>query len=64
MQSDVDNDFKERQQKHLDYFNSYPSTLSSTVISNKESLQKIKCKLDTMSHSISKFDYQLNKVKK
>eukprot|EP00957_Ditylum_brightwellii_P111974 8539142-Ditylum_brightwellii.AAC.1 len=64
MQSDMDTDFKERQQKHLNYFNNSPSTLSSTVVSNKESLQKIESKLNTMSHNISKFDYQLNKAEK
>eukprot|EP00957_Ditylum_brightwellii_P100550 7664336-Ditylum_brightwellii.AAC.1 len=62
LQSDMDNNFKERQQKHLDYFNNCLSPLSSTVISNKDSLQKIKSKLNTMSHNVSKFNYQLNKV--
>eukprot|EP00957_Ditylum_brightwellii_P120939 9223729-Ditylum_brightwellii.AAC.1 len=53
MHSDMDNGFKERQQKHLNYFNNCLSTLSSTVVSNKEFLQKIESNLDTMSHNIS-----------
>eukprot|EP00957_Ditylum_brightwellii_P018115 1364305-Ditylum_brightwellii.AAC.2 len=61
MKTDIDNDFKERQQKHIDYFTSCLSTLSSTVVSNKEPLQKVKPKLDTMAHTVSKLDYQLNK---
>eukprot|EP00957_Ditylum_brightwellii_P106607 8133100-Ditylum_brightwellii.AAC.1 len=60
MQTDIDNNFKERQQKHINYFTSCLSTLSSTVISNKESLQKVKSKLDIMTHIVSKLKYQLN----
>eukprot|EP00957_Ditylum_brightwellii_P171648 13067887-Ditylum_brightwellii.AAC.1 len=39
------------------------STLSSTVVSNKESLQKIESELDSVPHTVSKLDYQLNKEK-
>eukprot|EP00957_Ditylum_brightwellii_P205991 15346332-Ditylum_brightwellii.AAC.1 len=38
--------------------------INTTVFSNEESLQKIESKLNTMSHNISKFYYQLNKAEK
>eukprot|EP00957_Ditylum_brightwellii_P022366 1687236-Ditylum_brightwellii.AAC.1 len=62
MQSDMDNNFKAMKQRHFNYFNNCLLTLSSTVISNQECLQKIKSNLNNVSHIISKFDYQLNKA--
>eukprot|EP00957_Ditylum_brightwellii_P158051 12031068-Ditylum_brightwellii.AAC.1 len=60
IQSEIDNIINKSQQKHLDYFNSCLSTISSNVDSNKESLQNIESKLDAMS----KFEYQINKAEK
>eukprot|EP00957_Ditylum_brightwellii_P211810 15366627-Ditylum_brightwellii.AAC.1 len=51
-------------EKQFNYLANYMTKLSSTVISNKESLQKIESDLDTKSYNISKFDYQLNKVER
>eukprot|EP00957_Ditylum_brightwellii_P141020 10743265-Ditylum_brightwellii.AAC.1 len=63
MQTGIDNNFKERQQKHIDYFTSYLITLSSNVVSNKESLQKIKSNFNVVTQTISKLNTRLSKEK-
>eukprot|EP00957_Ditylum_brightwellii_P113727 8670947-Ditylum_brightwellii.AAC.1 len=59
MQFDMDNNFKVRQQKHLDFFNSCLSTLSSTVVLNEESLKKLESNLNIMTQTVSKFEHKL-----
>eukprot|EP00957_Ditylum_brightwellii_P061396 4660381-Ditylum_brightwellii.AAC.1 len=62
-QTDMHNDFQARQQKNLDYFNSCLSTLSSTVISNADSLKKTESKLDVATQNISKLETKLDSQK-
>eukprot|EP00957_Ditylum_brightwellii_P104433 7954777-Ditylum_brightwellii.AAC.1 len=56
--------FQDMHEEKFDYFTNCMKTLSSTVISNEESLQKTESKIDKMSCNISKFNYRLNKEEK
>eukprot|EP00957_Ditylum_brightwellii_P211834 15366655-Ditylum_brightwellii.AAC.1 len=57
MQSEMNQQFQDMQQKQFNWFTNCLTTLSSTVVSNKESLQKIESNLNNVTRTISKFKY-------
>eukprot|EP00957_Ditylum_brightwellii_P123697 9430354-Ditylum_brightwellii.AAC.1 len=61
MQSEMNQQFQDMHQRQFNCFTNCLTTLSSNVISNKESLQKTKSNLDNMTRTVSKFEYQLKK---
>eukprot|EP00957_Ditylum_brightwellii_P161768 12316721-Ditylum_brightwellii.AAC.1 len=52
---------QELKEEEIMLFAEFMTKISTTVYSNKESLKKVESKLDTMTHTVSKLDYQLNK---
>eukprot|EP00957_Ditylum_brightwellii_P186733 14219054-Ditylum_brightwellii.AAC.1 len=52
-------DFQKRQERQANTFAGYISERSSKVISNKESWQKVKSNLNTVTQTASKLDHKL-----
>eukprot|EP00957_Ditylum_brightwellii_P057260 4339326-Ditylum_brightwellii.AAC.1 len=61
MEEDLKQDIQNLQQRQANIFTGYISQLSTKIISNTESLKKVKCNLNTVTQTVSKLDYQLNK---
>eukprot|EP00957_Ditylum_brightwellii_P122754 9361076-Ditylum_brightwellii.AAC.1 len=61
MDEDLKQDIQDLQERQSNRFNGYISKISTKVISNTESLKKVKSNLNTMSQNVSKLDHQLNK---
>eukprot|EP00957_Ditylum_brightwellii_P209681 15362777-Ditylum_brightwellii.AAC.1 len=64
MQSEMNQQFQDMHQRQFNCFTSCLTTLSFTVVSNKEFLQKIKSNLSNMTYTFSKFKYRLKKEEK
>eukprot|EP00957_Ditylum_brightwellii_P004199 319769-Ditylum_brightwellii.AAC.1 len=56
MQEDLNQDIQDMQQRQANRFNGYLSKLSTTVVANTESLEKIKFNLDVVTQTVSKLD--------
>eukprot|EP00957_Ditylum_brightwellii_P125624 9575327-Ditylum_brightwellii.AAC.1 len=63
MQEDLNQDIQDMQQRQANILNCYLSKLSTTVVSNTESLKKIKSNLNVMTQTISKLNTRLNMEK-
>eukprot|EP00957_Ditylum_brightwellii_P130613 9964200-Ditylum_brightwellii.AAC.1 len=61
MQSEMNQQFQDMYQRQFNCFTSCLTTLSSTVVSNKESSQKTESNLDNVTCTVSKFEYWLKK---
>eukprot|EP00957_Ditylum_brightwellii_P196774 14991871-Ditylum_brightwellii.AAC.1 len=60
MEKDLKQDIQNLQERQSNSFNGYISKFSTKVISNTESLKKVKSNLNTVTQTISKLDHQLN----
>eukprot|EP00957_Ditylum_brightwellii_P070434 5351420-Ditylum_brightwellii.AAC.1 len=58
MKQDIQ-DFQKRQERQANNFAGYISKLSSEVISNTESWQKVESNLNAMTQTVSKLDHKL-----